>query len=86
MVQTMQRNRIVGHLQVHIHVRVPKNGKMCKDKWNRLNYNHKKLDYHKGIGNHFFFWEMIAKEHDKHHLPHQFNKYFFDAIETFEGN
>jgi hypothetical protein len=74
MVPTMQRNRIVGILEAYIHMWVPKNGKMCKVKWNRFNFNYKKLDYHKGIGNHILFWEMITKEHDKHHLLHQFNK------------
>jgi hypothetical protein len=55
-------------------MQVLKNGKMCKDKWNKFNSNHKELDYHKGIENHILFWEMISRKHDKHHLQCQFNK------------
>jgi hypothetical protein len=39
----------------------------------------------KGPKTTFCFWEMIAEEHDKHHLPHQFNKEFYEAIDFFQG-
>jgi superoxide dismutase len=60
------------------------NKKMCKHKWNEFNFDYKKLsNYHKGTGNHTSFWEMIVKEHDKHHLSCQFNKKFNETIESF---
>jgi hypothetical protein len=31
---TVRRNKIVNELQKLIYNRVPRNGKMCKDKWN----------------------------------------------------
>jgi hypothetical protein len=31
----------------------------------------------------FCFGEMTTEEHDKHHLPHQFNKKNYEAIEDF---
>jgi hypothetical protein len=72
MVPIVQRwNKIVEDLQACIHIWVPKNGNMYKDKWNGLNSDYNKLlDYHKATKNHIFFWEMTTKEHDKHNLPH----------------
>jgi hypothetical protein len=41
----------VEEVQKVIHAKMPRSGKMCKDKWNGLNFDYKKfLDYHKGIG------------------------------------
>lgn len=39
---------------------------MCKDKWDELNLNYKKiLDYCKGTSHHISFWELIVYECDK---------------------
>lgn len=36
---------------------------MCKDKWNYLNFNLKKLvDYRKGTSNHSCFWNLKYEE------------------------
>ncbi len=59
---------------------------MCKQKWNGLNYDYKKLlDYHKGIGYHNFFLNLFKKEHNQQHLLHAFNKECYETIETFQG-
>jgi len=52
-----------------------RNTKMCKDKWNGLNFNYNKLsNYHKGIKHQSYFWEPTIKEHNEHDFPWQFNK------------
>jgi hypothetical protein len=44
MVPTAQHwNMIVDKLQKIVHAKILQNGKMCKDKWNGLNSNYKKL-------------------------------------------
>jgi hypothetical protein len=86
MVPVVQRwNKIVEDLQVCIHIRVPKNGKMCKDKWNGLNSDYKKLLDHKGTKNHILFLGDDCRRTWQHHLLCQFNKEFYEAIETFQG-
>jgi hypothetical protein len=63
--------------------RIVRIGKMCKDKWNMLNFDFKKiLNYHTQIGHHTSFWDLIMEKHDKHHLPRQFNKEFYNVIES----
>jgi len=43
---------------------------MCKDKWNGLNYDYKKVsNYHSNIGHHIPFWDLTMEEHEKHHFP-----------------
>jgi hypothetical protein len=43
---------------------MPRNGEMCKDKWNGLNFDYKKLlDYHKGTGHQTSFLELTMEEH-----------------------
>lgn len=53
----------------------PRNGIICKDKWIALNYDFKKaLDYHKGIDNRTYFWDLMFEKNKYFHLPHQYNK------------
>jgi hypothetical protein len=43
---------------------------MCKDKWNGLNSNYKRVsNFHLSIGHHTPLWDLIVEEHEKHHLP-----------------
>ncbi len=57
---------------------------MCKDEWNRFNFDYKKLSsYHKGTRDHISFWGMTVEECDKHHLSCQFNKKINETIEIF---
>ncbi len=59
---------------------------MCKNKWNSLNSNYKKLiDYHKGIRNHTYFWDLSFNKKVNFHLPCQFNKKLQELIEAFQG-
>jgi hypothetical protein len=59
---------------------------MFKDKWNSLNFNYKELaDYHKGTRNHICIWDLSFDEKEKFHLPHQFNREFYELIKTFQG-
>jgi hypothetical protein len=87
MVPTAQRwNMIVDKFQKIIHAKIPRNVKMCKDKWNGLNSYYKKLsNYHKGTSHHTLLWEMILEEHNQYYLRRQFNKEFYEAIEAFQG-
>jgi hypothetical protein len=56
---------------------------MCKEKWNGLNYDYKKLlDYHKGIGYHNSFLDLFTKERNQQHLLQAFNKECYETIET----
>ncbi len=56
---------------------------MCKDKWNGLNMTIKKFQII--IGHPTPCWDLIMEEHEKHHLPIQFNKEFYDCIESVQG-
>jgi hypothetical protein len=57
---------------------------MCKDKWNSLNFDYKKLiDYHKGIRNHTYFWDLSFDKKENFHLPCQFNKKLYELIKAF---
>jgi hypothetical protein len=52
---------------------------MCKDKWNSLNIDYKKVsNYHKGIHNHICLWDVVSKEKEGYHLFRQFNQKFYD--------
>jgi hypothetical protein len=73
-------------LEEIIQCKVPRNKKMCKDKWNGLNYDYKKLlDYHKGIGHHNSFLDLFTKERNQQRLLRAFNKECYETIETFQG-
>ncbi len=49
---------------------MPRNGTMCKDKWNGINLDFKKLsNYHKGTKHHTLYWELTTDKHDNYHLP-----------------
>ncbi len=57
---------------------------MCKDKWNSLNSYYKKLaDYHKGTRSYTYFSDLSFDENFFFHLTHQFNRKFYELIETF---
>jgi hypothetical protein len=75
----------VEKLQKIVYAKIPRNGKMCKNKWNGLNSCYKKLsNYHKGTSHHLLFWETILKECDRYHLSRQFNE-FYKVTEAFQG-
>jgi hypothetical protein len=59
---------------------------MCKDEWNSLNFDFKKLSYyHKGTSNHTYFWDLLFADKEHFHLPCQLNKKYYEAIEAFMG-
>jgi hypothetical protein len=61
------------------------NNKMCKNKWNDLNFDYKKITYYqKGIGHISSLWELNNNEQDKHHLLKKFNWEYYGAIEPFK--
>lgn len=48
--------------------------KMCKNKWNDLNFDYKNITYYqKGTSHISSLWELHNNEQDKHHLLKQFN-------------
>jgi hypothetical protein len=61
MISTAQRwDRIVKELQKATQSKFPKTDVMCKDEWNSLNFDFKKLSYyHKGTSNHTYFWDLL---------------------------
>jgi hypothetical protein len=67
---------LVDELQEKINSKFPRNGTMCKNKWNIFNSDYKKITkYHKWNGIYICFWDLILCEEKKRfHLPHQFNK------------
>jgi hypothetical protein len=83
---TQRWDKIVEELQKRTKIKNPRSGTMCKDNWNVLNFNYKKLaDYHKGTGNHTSFWELSFEKKERFHLPFHFNQKFYNAIEAFQG-
>jgi hypothetical protein len=67
-------------------MRVPRNGKMCKDKWNVLNFDYKKLvHYHKRIRHLPPLWDLTMEEWEKYHLLCHFNKKSSETINAFQG-
>lgn len=87
MVLVVQRwTKIIDQLQNMINAQVPQNSKTCKDKWNGLHSNYKKIAYyHKGIDHNTSYWELVVDECDKFHLPRQFGCEFYEAIDMFQG-
>jgi hypothetical protein len=76
--------KIVDDFQNTINEWVPQNVKTCKDKWNGINSNYKKIvDYHKGTGHNTYFWELLIDERDNLHFPKQFNHEYYEAIYVF---
>jgi hypothetical protein len=62
-------NKIAEKLQKIVHMRVPRNGKMCKDKWNVLNFDYKKLVHnHKGTKHLPSLWDLTMEKWEKYHL------------------
>jgi hypothetical protein len=73
-VVAVQWNKISEKLQKLIKNRMPKNGKMYKDKWNGTNSNFKKLyDFHKITRHHTSYWKLTTNKRDKEHLLQSFN-------------
>ncbi len=63
-----------------------RNGKMCKDKWNSINGDYKKIfDCHKGMGHNTSYWDLSLEDWDKFHLPKQFNENCYNTIKVFQG-
>jgi hypothetical protein len=64
MVHTSQKwDKMADDLQKITKLKVPYNGKMCKDKWNGLNSNYKKVvDYHVGTSHHIPFWDLTIEK------------------------
>jgi hypothetical protein len=68
-VVVVQWNKICEELQKFIKNKLSKNKNMCKDKWNGINSNFKKLsNYHKGTRHHTSYWKLIIDKCDKYHL------------------
>ncbi len=60
---------------------------MCKDKWNGLNFDYKKIfDYHVKTNNHTIFYDLTIKEHNYHQLSKFFNQKLYYAIQAFQGD
>lgn len=73
-------------LQKRAKVKNPRNDVMCKDKWNSLNSNFKKLiDYHKGTSNHTCFWDLKYQKNECYYLLHQYTRGYYEFIEVFQG-
>jgi len=67
---TKNWEKIAKMLQKITKARTPSNGKMCKDKWNGLNFDFKNIsNYHIGIDHHTSLWDLTSKKCDSHHLP-----------------
>jgi hypothetical protein len=65
---------------------VVRNSKTCKDKYNGIHLILKKtIDYHKGANHNTSYWELVVDEHDKLHLPKEFNCGFYETIYVFQG-
>jgi len=60
---------------------------MCKNKWNGLNFDYKKIfDYHVKTNNHTIFYDLTIKEHNYHQLSKFFNQKLYYAIQAFQGD
>jgi hypothetical protein len=69
-----------------VHGWMPRNEKMCKDKWNGLNSNKKptfKLSQRRQ-GPHIILRNQ-SKEFDMYHLPHESNRKCYKIVEAFRG-
>jgi hypothetical protein len=83
---TQRWDKIIEELQKKTKIKNSKSGTMCKDKWNVLNFNYKKLaNYHKGTRNHTIFLELSFEKKERFHLPLHFNQKCYNAIEAFQG-
>jgi hypothetical protein len=53
MIITIQQwNKLSNNLQAITHSKIPRIGKMCKNKWNYIHGDYKRIsDYHTSIGN-----------------------------------
>jgi len=86
MVLVVQRgNKIVEDLQVHIHTKVPKNEKMCKEKWNGFNSDYKMLLYHKGTKNHILFLGDDDRRMWQTSLTSPIQQKNYEIIKVFQG-
>jgi hypothetical protein len=80
---TQKWTNFFEELQVITSSKTSCNGKMCKDKWNFLNDNYKKLlYYHESTSHNPSYWEMNLKE--KFHLLRQFSEECYNVIKVFQ--
>ncbi len=63
-------NKIAKYLQAQTKSKLLENGKMCKDKWNSIHDDYKKIsNYQKDTRNNTSYWDLLAKNQHQHHLP-----------------
>ncbi len=56
---------------------------ICKDKYNSLNFDYKKvLDYQVGTNHHTSLWVLFIKNCNQHHFLRQLE--FYNAIQPFQ--
>jgi hypothetical protein len=73
-------------LQAQTKSKLLENGKMCKDKWNSIHDDYKKIsNYQKDTRNNTSYWDLLAKNQHQHHLPWQFNEDCYNAFKTLQG-
>ncbi len=59
---THKCDKFVQKLQNFTRFKVTCNYKMCKDKWNKLNFDYKKIfDCHERVSPHTVYWELIIE-------------------------
>jgi len=59
---------------------------MCKNKSNILNFDYKKItNDHNGLESISIFGISYCMKKRRFHLPHQFNKEYYESIEDFQG-
>lgn len=68
------------------HSKTPRINEMCKDKWNYINGNYKKIfDYHKGIGRNTSYWDLTMEKQNILHFSKHFNEDCYIAIDVLQG-
>ncbi len=77
-------NKIFEQLQNMTYSKTLETEEMCKDKWNYINKEQKKIsNSHKVARHNTLYWAMNLKDCEKYHLPKYLNEEFHDAIEAF---
>ncbi len=67
---TQKWEKIDEELRISHNKKFFHNGKMCKNQWNGLNSNYKRVsNFHLSIGHHTPLWDLVMEKHEKHHLP-----------------
>jgi hypothetical protein len=79
-------NQFFEKLQIVTRSKIACNNKRCKDKWNCLNNDYKKIvNYHKGTYHNTSNWEMSVENNKMFHLSMLFNEECYNAIKFFQG-